>query len=138
MRRPAPLPSFADLPRFWTAADAQRVFAALDESGLSVGAFARATGLSPTRLGPTYRRRMSARLGVTLGVTLAPVRLVEVVARPELALLSAAAAGGARLLGAAAVGSVPRIQVVTPNGWRLDVPAELLAALVCALGGRPC
>lgn len=127
MHQPAPpfpldTSTFADLPRFWTAADAQRVFAQLDASGLSVGAFARATGLSPTRLGPTYRARMATRLGVSLGETApAPVRLVEVVARQEIPTRA-----------------VPRVHVETPGGWRLDVPGELLAELVNVLGARRC
>jgi hypothetical protein len=116
--------TFADLPRFWTAADAQRVFAALDASGLTVGAFARATGLSPTRLGPGYRRRMAVRLGVSLGEDPTPVRLVEVVAR-----------GTAQPAPSTSQG---RIHVVAPHGWRLEVPGELLGELVRALGVRPC
>lgn len=130
MRRSSSYPSqldhatFADLPRFWTSADAQRVFTALDASGLTVGAFARATGLSPTRLGPAYHRRMAARIGVSLGAEPTPVRLVEVLTHGTVYPASST--------------SAPRIQVVAPHGWRLEVPGELLAELVAALGVKPC
>ena len=64
----ARVPTLTDLPRRWTAADAARVFSALERSGLTDTEFARRSGIQPQRL----RRWRRART---------PVRLVEVVAR---------------------------------------------------------
>jgi hypothetical protein len=130
-----PLPTAADLPRRWSAIDADRVFAALDQSGLTITEFARRTGVHPKRLGRTNRARLAARFGLTPaadradGDPIAPIRLVELVARS--AAPTTVVAAPARTIGSA-------VHAISPGGWRLEVPGGLLAELVRALGVTPC
>jgi transposase-like protein len=107
----ARLPSVDDYPLRWSRADAESILAALDRSGLTPAEFARRTGIQLQRL-----RRWRERLPVTHAP--APVRLVELVPR----------------------GSAPTalVEVLSPGGWRLQVPRELLGEVVRALSEGTC
>jgi len=108
----------------WTEAEARRVLAERDGSGLSIWAYAAREGLKPQRL-YWWTKRLSERANSTMT---APVRFVPAVVN------QASVRGPERPPLVVRVGSIVRLEIAEPGA----VPAKWIAELLTELERIAC